>query len=91
MIAADSDESSEEALTCTYEGKEYIKGQEIPTKNPCKSCRCADGFAGLDGPGCSDVRCIINSRPGCVPVYTDGVCCPMGYKCRKFVILSAVC
>jgi len=79
----DSDESSEEALTCTYEGKEYIKGQEIPTKNPCKSCRCADGFAGLDGPGCSDVRCIINSRPGCVPVYTDGVCCPMGYKCPE--------
>lgn len=40
---------------------------------------------GLDGPGCREVHCVIDNRIGCVPVYVSGVCCPIGYKCRKYI------
>lgn len=66
---------------CVFNGKEYLKGQSIPSGQPCKWCTCVDGFNGLEGPGCRDAHCVVDNRIGCVPVYAPGVCCPISYKC----------
>lgn len=31
---------------CVFNGKEYLKGQSIPSGQPCKWCTCVDGFNG---------------------------------------------
>ncbi|KAI9565498.1 hypothetical protein GHT06_009290 [Daphnia sinensis] len=79
------DHSSEEKEVdiCLLNGQEYTKGQAIPTGDPCKTCTCVEGFTGLNGPGCRETQCLIDNRVGCVPVYTDNVCCPTSYKCAK--------
>lgn len=38
--------SSEEVDLCIMDGKEYLKGQAIPTGDPCKTCECTHGFNG---------------------------------------------
>ena len=40
--------SSEEKVVdiCILDGKEYAKGQSIPTGDPCKICKCVEGFNG---------------------------------------------
>ncbi len=32
---------------CIFKGKEYLKGQSIPTGEPCRLCTCDDGFTGM--------------------------------------------
>jgi hypothetical protein len=31
---------------CVFNGKGYLKGQSIPSGDPCKRCVCVDGFNG---------------------------------------------
>lgn len=85
------DHSSEEKEVdiCLLNGQEYVKGQAIPTGDPCKTCTCVEGFTGLNGPGCRETQCLIDNRVGCVPVYTDNVCCPTSYKCAKDAATAA--
>ena len=40
-------------------------------------------YTGLNGKGCRDTHCLVDNRVGCVPVYTENVCCPTSYKCGK--------
>ncbi|XP_046644331.1 uncharacterized protein LOC124329334 [Daphnia pulicaria] len=68
---------------CVFNGKGYLKGQAIPSGDPCKRCVCVDGFSGLNSPGCHEVHCILDNRIGCNPVYTPGVCCPTSYRCNS--------
>ncbi|EFX79782.1 hypothetical protein DAPPUDRAFT_304363 [Daphnia pulex] len=85
------DHSSEEKEVdiCLLNGKEFNRGQAIPTGDPCKTCTCVEGFTGLNGPGCRDTQCLIDNRIGCVPVYTENVCCPTSYKCAKDTVAAA--
>lgn len=43
------DDSSEEKEVdiCLFDGKEYKKGQSIPTGDPCNVCTCVEGFKGI--------------------------------------------
>lgn len=77
------DNSSEEKETtyCSLKGRRYKKGENVPTGDSCRTCTCTKGFNGLNGPGCRDVHCLIDNRKGCVPVYTENVCCPTSYRC----------
>ena len=38
---------------------------------------------GLDEHSCREIHCLIDNRIGCVPVFTEGVCCPTSYKCGR--------
>nr|CAH0105063.1 unnamed protein product [Daphnia galeata] len=70
---------------CVFNGKGYLKGQSIPSGDPCKRCVCVDGFNGLQGLGCREVNCILDNRIGCNPVYSPGVCCPTSYRCNSSI------
>jgi len=61
--------------------KEYKVDQYIPSGEPCRTCRCVQGFKGLNEHSCREIHCVVDNRIGCVPVYVEGVCCPISYKC----------
>lgn len=47
LIMTDDHSSEEKEVDiCLLNGKEYIKGQAIPTGDPCKTCTCVEGFTG---------------------------------------------
>ena len=73
---------------CIENDKEYKIDQYIRSGEPCKTCRCVPGFNGLNENSCREIHCVVDNRIGCVPVYVDGVCCPISYKCGKCLKLK---
>lgn len=83
--------------TCWYDGKSYHGGNLIyPEKESCYKCLCNEKFdnstAIEKNPNCHLVDCGIqvhamnNFQAGCVPVYfDDNYCCPVEFKCRKWI------
>ena len=45
-VIHEDNQSQVNATMCTYEGKDYIKGQTIPGPDPCRSCTCVERFNG---------------------------------------------
>lgn len=41
-----SDQEGPRSDVCIFNDKEYVKGQSIPTGEPCKRCNCVEGFSG---------------------------------------------
>jgi len=70
----------ESRKVCKYNGKEYKIGQYIQTSKPCKRCICTEEWTGENGPGCSEVDCLVGMyapkiRKGCLPIYIENGCC----------------
>lgn len=88
-------EEIEKLPTCTFDDRTYRLGESIyPKDYPCHKCICGEDFDGSkveDNPQCQIVNCGIEItnfskiRKGCVPVYFENRCCPITYRCRKFI------
>lgn len=76
-----TDEEDHTPFKCSFEGKDYLEGDSIETGVPCKKCICTANFTGLNGPGCRDIHCLMDVRFNCVPIFTDGKCCPIDWRC----------
>ena len=49
---------------------------------PCELCYCIRNHT-----ACVRQECDLKV-PGCDPIYQDGVCCPVKYRCGKFKFAS---
>jgi hypothetical protein len=77
-----------------------MEGQAFLPKNSCMKCICQKGFSDkIEEPFCKPMPCgqqlknwkHIQDR--CAPLYEknlDALCCPIGWVCRKFCLLSNV-
>ncbi|XP_066972792.1 LOW QUALITY PROTEIN: serine-rich adhesin for platelets-like [Macrobrachium rosenbergii] len=62
---------------CTIEGRYYPDGAQVPgiPDKPCELCYCIRNHT-----ACVMQECILKVN-GCDPVFEDGICCPVRYKC----------
>ncbi|KAK7018114.1 hypothetical protein SK128_026314 [Halocaridina rubra] len=62
---------------CTIEGQYYPDGAQVPgvPNKPCELCYCIRNHT-----ACVMQECILKVN-GCDPVFSDGICCPVRYKC----------
>lgn len=72
---------------CKKNGFVYQNGDFVPSPDPCEACYCL-----RETVRCVTQRCELpeDTRQGCMPVYMDGICCPVRYQCggeRAFVVL----
>lgn len=83
---------------CYYREKEYYEGQIIyPENEPCYRCSCTKDFnnqtlasvnQNFKKIDCGiELRNLDSIQKGCVPIYFgDNGCCPIDFRCRKFLI-----
>jgi len=70
---------------CTYNGVEYLEGEEVFTQRRCSECSCRNGEI-----RCEKVVCPDNPpRDGCRPVTRPDKCCPE-YVCQDDTGLSGL-
>jgi len=82
---------------CKYKGKEYKLGQKIyPDEDVCKTCHCTEDWNDdnpLSSLACHKYRCEFelsrDFNSGCLPIYHEGTCCPIEYKCPKSYALPS--
>lgn len=84
--------------TCQFEGKLYREGQKMYPKDRCYKCVCKSGFKGLlEEPFCKRYKCAFEKNKSkaleqnCALVYSNEVCCPSGYACRKYIKCYRLC
>lgn len=100
FVFADLDELRKIKKTkCLFDGKIYKKGERIVPDGTCHECICDEKLKTQDlditTPQCQRKQCGIGSsgeehdllNRGCVPVYdqTKTSCCPIEWRCRKFL------
>ena len=78
---------------CQLDNVTYVAGQKMtPKSDPCKVCLCKDGWKGQLGSKdfCYTMDCALGVKSlsemkrGCLPIYRDGVCCPVDWACPIF-------
>ncbi|KAB7503791.1 hypothetical protein Anas_03426 [Armadillidium nasatum] len=62
---------------CSIDGQYYPDGAQVPGdhRKPCELCYCIRNHT-----ACIMQECILKVE-GCEPVFVDGICCPVRYKC----------
>ncbi|CAG2105395.1 unnamed protein product [Medioppia subpectinata] len=76
---------------CTYGGRQYRRGERIyPDEDNCKICHCDehwDDSNPLNTLSCHQHQCKLQLNrdfaQGCLPIYHEGSCCPIEYKCPQ--------
>ncbi|CAG2101134.1 unnamed protein product [Medioppia subpectinata] len=76
---------------CTYGGRQYRRGERIyPDEDNCKICHCDehwDDSHPLNTLSCHRHQCELQLNrdfaQGCLPIYHEGSCCPIEYKCPQ--------
>lgn len=85
-------EGDEAKVKCRLEGQEYGLHQTMyPQSDPCVTCKCDQQWNQSlplsENKNCKQIECDIESdyrfKQGCIPIYHQGVCCPISYHCRK--------
>ena len=65
--------------TCRHRGRTYNHGQKVVDPNPCKTCRCDNGFVACAQMMCGWPKCRFGR-----PIRRKGACCPVCPKRKCF-------
>ena len=84
-----------EQKICRYKDRRFKKGQKIyPEEDHCKTCLCThdwDDNNPVASGACQTYSCEFqldkDFQSGCLPIYHEGTCCPIEYKCREYISL----
>ncbi|XP_022250992.1 von Willebrand factor C and EGF domain-containing protein-like [Limulus polyphemus] len=63
---------------CTFEGRLFPHGAQVPRSDPCETCRCLLGEVFCWKTSCVDTK----PRPECQLVHVQGICCSI-HKCPE--------
>ena len=90
QICVDSLNPKREDKICRYKNDQFKFGQKIYLEEDvCKTCLCSDEWDEqnpLNSGSCKSNLCHFHLNKdfqnGCLPIYHEGTCCPIEYKCR---------
>ena len=88
-----------EEKICRYKERQYKRGQQIyPDEDSCMICLCSEEWDDnnpLGSGACQKYSCEFeldkDYLSGCLPIYHESTCCPIEYKCRKFLCPNQGC